>query len=152
MDVLLSLVGSVVTGIVTAYLTSRKVREDLEAKYDTDLRERRLTVYAELWKLLEPLAKYSRPGPVTPKVLNQLSEDLRKWYFETGGFYLSEGARDAYFALQEGLVGAITPERRESEVEIDASTFEAIRQKGSALRTHLSADLGTRRRLMLTGD
>jgi hypothetical protein len=150
MDVLLSLVASILTGLVTAYFTSRKVREDLEAKYDTDLRDRRLKVYAELWKLLEPLAKYSPPGPVTPRVLGQLSRALRSWYFDTGGLYLSEPARDAYFALQGALVAAVGTGEAEIDVELDPDAFEAIRKAGSDLRTHLAGDIGTRRRLMVS--
>lgn len=138
------------TAIVTAYLASRKIREDLEARYDTDLRDRRLKVYADLWKSLEPLAKYSPPGPVTGTVIANLSRSMRGWYYETGGIFLSIEARDAYFKLQDSLVGAVQNPGGNGEAVLEPATFEAIRAKSSKLRTSLAHDIGTRRRLLGT--
>jgi hypothetical protein len=150
MEVVLALTSSVLTAIITAYLASRKIREDLEARYDTDLRERRLNVYTELWKSLEPLAKYSPPGPVTGTVMADLSRSLRVWYYETGGIFLSTEARDAYFRLQDALVGGIHNAAGDGNAVVGAETFEFIRARSSALRTGLAHDIGTRRRLIAT--
>src|SRR5262245_64313805 len=93
-----------VLGLASAYIGLYwKVRKDLEAEYDKDLRAKRRDAYAALWKLLQPLAKYSPPPPTTAEPLKQLSAELRQWYFEVGGLYMSGKTRDAYFALQEEL-------------------------------------------------
>ena len=152
MDLVLSLTSSVVTALVTAYLTTRKIREDMEAKYDTDLRDRRLKVYAELWASLEPLAKYAPPGPVTPRTLADLSRSLCAWYFRAGGLFLSEPARDAYFALQDSLVAHEKADGPDAHRALDHTAFEAVRGRGSLLRTQLASDIGTRRRLMLASE
>ena len=47
-------VGAAVSGLVTYLETKRKLVYD----YDADLRLRRINTYADLWKKLEPLAKY----------------------------------------------------------------------------------------------
>ncbi|MFL6210640.1 MAG: hypothetical protein ACJ74W_17440 [Pyrinomonadaceae bacterium] len=103
--------GQVLVGLVTAavtfvgtYLTTYVVwRKNLLVEYDKDLRAKRIEVYRELWKQLQPLAKYARPVRVTPAVLVALSVGLRRWYFVNGGLFLSGSSRDAYFALQDGL-------------------------------------------------
>ena len=48
--------SATVTACVTYLTTVAKIRKDLEATYDRDLRNKRITVYKELWKHLEPLA------------------------------------------------------------------------------------------------
>ena len=100
---LVAVVSVVATATITYFGTVLKMRKDLEAKYDISLRDQRITVYAELWKCLQPLAKYSRPEPVTYEKVENLSKDLRKWYFEVGGLFLSETTRDRYFDLQEAI-------------------------------------------------
>jgi hypothetical protein len=143
-----SIVTALITAIVTAYLATRRLREELQGKYDTDLRDKRLKVYSELWKSLEPLAKYSPPGPVTSNVVAQLSRSLRAWYFDLGGIYLSEAARDAYFKLQEALVASANGNGAGTDEPLDPVAYGAIYDRGSRLRTSLAYDIGTRRRLM----
>ena len=73
---------AVVTALVTAALSVAttyvalvtKIRRDLEAQYDKDLRERRMTAYAALWTLTEPLARYSPPKPLTAQGVRSLSD------------------------------------------------------------------------------
>jgi hypothetical protein len=139
-------------GSAGTYLATQwKVRAELEGMYDQSLRDARIKVYQKLWRNLQPLAKYARPEPVTYQTLQQLSEDLRAWYFERGGLYFSGPARDAYFALQEAL--AQVHRDRDATVmpqsELDDATFETLRQRGSALRTAMAGDVGTRRSPLL---
>lgn len=67
------LIISIVSGLAGAFITYifavLKLRKELEFKYDTDLREKRIPKYLELWKLLEDLAKYERPKQLTREVL-----------------------------------------------------------------------------------
>jgi hypothetical protein len=87
---LLTLVGgAVVSGVLTYVGTKRKMVLD----YDADLRERRIIVYTDLWARLEPLAKYASQDFSSQADVKELSESLRKWYFEKGGLFLSTGAR-----------------------------------------------------------
>ena len=149
MDDLTKAILSFALGAVGSYLGLLwKVRKDLEAAYDKDLRERRLVVYRTLWAHLEPLAKYVPPGPVSGALLRQLAEHLRRWYFAEGGIYLSDGTRAAYFKLQETLVPYVASCGDEHEA-VDASKLEAIQKSGSFLRTWMAKDVGTRRRSMI---
>jgi hypothetical protein len=141
-----------VLGLVSAYLATKwKARKDLESDYDRDLRGSRIKAYLELWKLLEPLAKYSPPGPVTPHVASTLSEQLRHWYFHTGGLFLSAESRSAYFSLQDTLVAALVPSTSADPARPGAAVrpwtdFVAeLRSRGSVLRTAMAGDVGTRR-------
>jgi hypothetical protein len=138
-------IAGVLLGALTTYVVAiLKLRRELEYKYDTDLRDKRIPQYLALWKLLEDLAKYARPRQLTFADLQQLSASLRQWYFEQGGLFLSDKSRDAYFALQEEikevLAGGVPPQS-----EVDETTYEALRQKGSTLRTALTQDVGTRK-------
>ena len=129
-------------GLVSAYLATQwKARKDLEADYDRDLRGTRITAYRELWKLLEPLAKYAPPGPITPELATSLMVDLRHWYFFTGGLFLSTRSRDAYFALQDALAAALGPHPTNAW----EATAALLRKRGSTLRSATAADVGTRR-------
>jgi hypothetical protein len=136
--------SAVVTAIITYLSISVQVRRDLEAKYDLDLRGQRITVYKELWRLLQPLAKYARPGPFTPAGAKELSRELRRWYFETGGLFMSEETRDAYFELQSGLGTFAEDQNRQVEQALGETEFTCLRDKGSTLRTRVTQDIGTR--------
>jgi hypothetical protein len=142
-------------GSIGTYLATQwKVRAELEGEYDQSLRDARIRVYQELWASLQPLAQYARPGPVTYQAIHQLTTDLRAWYFEKGGLYFSDKARDAYFALQEALAGVQSkrPATMAIQTELEDATVERLRQQGSALRTAMAADVGTRRAPLLALD
>jgi hypothetical protein len=133
--------GSVLTYVATVL----KIRQDLAAQYDADLRRDRIGVYKQLWKALEPLARYAPPGEFTLNKAHDLAVTLRAWYFEEGGLFLSEPSRDAYFALQNALKGLGAP----SDHAVPQATLEILMKSGSELRTHLSQDVGTRQQAML---
>ncbi len=136
-----------VLGVIASYLgLSWKIKKDLVAEHDRTLREARLRVYQSLWNCLEPLARYSRPTPVTFQTIKELSAQLRHWYFAEGGIYLSTATRDAYFELQEALGGLVDHSRpgQADEQELDDDTFERLRKAGSKLRTAMAQDVGTR--------
>ena len=149
-DVLKALLGFLLGG-VSAYLGLYwKVKKELEAQYDKELRSDRLKAYLALWKLLQPLAKYSRPGPVTPDTLKKLSADLRQWYFEVGGLFLSSRTRDAYFSLQDELVAKVASNEGHSDRDLPDADFEELRKKGSRLRTATTVDVGSRKEPMIS--
>src|SRR3954454_17088655 len=95
---IIGLVGTATAATIAAYAgTKHRVRAELEGQYDVELRKSRLKVYPDLWCTLEPLAKYPREPLGFPKrqEINKLSVALRKWYFQTGGLYLSAESRQA---------------------------------------------------------
>jgi hypothetical protein len=149
-SVLTLLVGAAVSGLVTYLETRRKLAYD----YDADLRKRRIEAYSDLWKRLEPLAKYATKPSVSKTDIKELAENLRIWYFETGGIFLSAAAREAYFALQEVLTHLIKGMGWESpdQKNLTPAAREYLRTYGSRLRTSLTLDVGTRTRPKIRGD
>ena len=143
------------SGSASAYLAARwKAHKDLEADYDRELRGARIAAYRALWTLLEPLARYAPPGPLTAAVAADLASALRGWYFQTGGLFLSDESRRAYFALQEVRAAALAPTPNgtppaapagDPAGELGGATRTALRRAGSALRTATARDVGTRR-------
>jgi hypothetical protein len=129
---------------VGIFSTAWKSRKDLESQYDIDLRKRRIGAYKKLWELLEPLSKYSPPGPVTLSVLRELSADLRHWYFTAGGIFLSEKTREPYFNLQQGLEAAIACHPKKNADEVPDETLKVLKALGSRLRTSCTDDVATR--------
>lgn len=144
--VITGMVSAIITAVVTYLVAVVKIRRELEASYDRDLRDRRLVIYKELWSHLEPLAKYARPRPFSRVVAKDLTQALRNWYFETGGLFLSERTRDTYFAVQDALTVVCKDTNLDESHPITGERFEAIRKKGSMLRTQMTLDVGTRKR------
>jgi hypothetical protein len=140
-----ALASAVVGGALTYVTTIVKIRQDLAAQYDANLRQDRIKFYQQLWMTLEPLARYAPASPFTFHTAEDLATALRKWYFEQGGLFLSAAARDAYFALQDAL-----KELKGQPIDpVPQETLKALMDLGSALRTHLSSDVGTRAKAML---
>ncbi len=75
---------------------------------DSDLRAHRIEVYCELWKKTGLLPQWPRNQQLTYAELRQFTTDLRDWYFERGGMYLSRSAREAYGKVQEALNSVLT--------------------------------------------
>lgn len=144
--ILSGILSAIITAVVTYLATVVKIRRELEATYDRDLRDKRIAVYKELWKQLEPLAKYGRSRQFSLEVARDLTQNLRNWYFETGGLFLSDRTRDAYFSVQEALKLVCEDNLLGESQPIDGMRFEAIRKMGSALRTQMTLDVGTRKR------
>ena len=109
---------------------------------DTDLRAKRIPLYAELWEKTGLLPRWPWNTELEYQELQQLTRDFRDWYFKRGGMYLSENARDAYFEVQK-CINAILEKNQAGRVSRD--DYEAVREKCSALRTELTGDLLTRR-------
>lgn len=141
---MITLVAGGLVGTAATYISAKqKFRDDLQAKFNEALHNKRTETYQRLWMQLEVLAKYARPEPVTPERLRTLTEDLRKWYFNVGGLFLTDHSRDAYFAVQDAIRDELA-KKNSPEEEITPEAFEFIRKKGSRLRTSLSADLRSR--------
>lgn len=120
-------------------------QENLRAQIDVDLRSRRILVYEPLWALMKVLPKWPRNEDVTYERLRQLSEELRDWYFEKGGLYLSERSREEYGALQDELQRVSEAGRTGPLARKPDDDYEVVRQRCSTLRTSLARDIASRR-------
>jgi hypothetical protein len=141
------IVAGILSGVagaaVTGWVTLRKVRSDLQAEYDKDLRSKRLTKYLEIWPKFAPLAT-TKLQDVRKADVEAFSIELRRWYFAEGGVYLSSSAMDVYNLLQTEITAAT-----EKAGEFAQSDAARIRFFASSLRTRMTEDLGTRRRPLL---
>lgn len=145
-----AVIAAIATALIAAYVGHRRrVQAEREGQYDSELRQLRLAAYKELWSLMEPLATYARePASPDRASLEALSKALRSWYFKTGGLYLSNEARTAYFQFQRTLWTIASSDRWEAD-RLEDDDLDRLRELGSWLRTVLTYDVGTRRRFSL---
>jgi hypothetical protein len=128
-------------------LERQRLTQELRAEYDKDLLQHRIAAYQALWKITGRFPLYGKDTPVTIQVTQQLTIELRKWYFEEGGIFFTEASRDAYFALQKRVKQILEEELRDqpSETELPFAIYGSIQEHCSALRSKLVEDVGTRR-------
>lgn len=139
--------AGLVSAVLTHFSTRARLRLDLAAEYDKKLQESRLAAYQELWGMLEPLARYGRDKPITLTALRDISHKTRRWYFHTGGIYLTQRSRGPYFAWKEAMQPVLddTTVSGSPDAAITDPQLDRIIKTGSALRTALSDDIGTKR-------
>lgn len=115
---------------------------------DVDLRLRRIEVYKPLWELTVLLPRWPRDPNVTYEQLLAFTEALRKWYFAGGGMYLSRTThKGGYYPLQEDLERVLN-QRKTGRLSLESpDDYGAIRDRCSTLRSHLAADIASRRDL-----
>lgn len=143
--VLAAIIGAVF-GVFGTYLSAiLKYRQDLRAEYDKDLREKRIPEYGNLWRFTGLFPKYARTKEVSYQDAQTLSVNLREWYFQDGGMFLSDRSRDEYFAVQDALANTIKKAGENMSALLDEETYEMLRKKCSTLRTALTGDVGTRK-------
>lgn len=142
----LGMMGTYWAGRQTRELDMQKFRQDMRAEYDRTLRSNRIDQYKTLWRLTGLLPQYARDEAVTYAAVHQLSIALRKWYFEKGGMFLTDGSRDTYFAVQGKIseVLAAVPESAWPHTVLPPEVYESVRVKCSSLRSQMVKDVGTR--------
>jgi hypothetical protein len=117
--------------------------QKLTGEIDADLRKRRIDAYAPLWKATGVLPQWPRAAGVSYEQLQDLSKQLRSWYYEVGGIYLSRSSHQgAYSPLQDALKQL--GKTGNSGVLSDAD-YDAVRKLCSRLRTALANDIESRR-------
>lgn len=112
--------------------------------YDQRLSQTRETRYLELWALTAPLPKWPRNDALTFGRLDELTRELRDWYFGGGGLYLSQEARNVYGEAQGAICALLGPP---GDTKVPTEAYDSIQQALSRLRTTLTADLATRREI-----
>jgi hypothetical protein len=149
-SVLIASGAGVVSGLasaaITYFSTRAKFRFDLAAEYDKKLQETRLEAYLKLWAMLEPLARFGREKPVSHAVLFEVSNQTRKWYFQTGGIYLTQASRVPYFRWKELMQQLLDSPTYSANpgTPIEEPQLAPVIAASSALRTSLSDDIGTK--------
>jgi hypothetical protein len=150
-SVLIGGVSGMVSAVITYFGTRSKIRLELAAEYDKDLRKSRLETYKELWAILEPLARYGRTASITHAVLRDISEKTRVWYFRNGGIYITRSSRRPYFSWKAAMQPILdNPEYlAKPDQELPAEVIAPVVDAGSRLRTSLSDDVGTKERSLV---
>ena len=128
-------------------LERQRLTQELRAQYDTDLRQHRLSAYEKLWQNTGRFPLYARSEPVTRESAQQFAVELRKWYFDTGGIYLTDGSKNAYFAVQGAVEKVLEshPMDVPPDTELPPDDYESVRAACSTLRSKLVSDVGTRK-------
>jgi hypothetical protein len=143
-------IGGLAGGVVAVIVAAIQTALTLRAKIDESLRDARIEAYKPLWELTKRIPQWPRATDVTYDKLYNLSENLRDWYFDTGGLYLSRKAQKAYGYVQKEITNVVGQEKS-SEDHIADGEYDAIRDRCSALRTELTKDLLSRKRAFLFG-
>ncbi len=146
--ILVGLISGLISAILTYFSTRSKIRLDLAAEYEKELRKDRLAAYQKLWPQLKPLARYSAAAPVNYQTIKSTSEAMRDWYFDGDGIYLTRESRQPYFKLKEFMQQIIDDKKlvNAKDEEIDRELLAPILQQSSLLRASLTDDIGARRR------
>lgn len=145
------LISALIGAGVTALVLTVNNFFSFRTRIDESLREKRLEVYKILWKETSLLPKWPENKDVTYKNLNELSKRLRDWYFNEGGIYLSTQARKAYEVVQDRISETVDQHQHELNIPITYGKngeYESIRDACSKLRTQLTGDLESRKRIL----
>jgi hypothetical protein len=131
-----AVIGAVIGAALSSWLGARTTVAQ-------EMRDLRMQTYPILWKRTSVLSTWPQTD-ATYGHLRRLHEDLRTWYFATGGLSLSENARGRYGSLQQ-LIGAVVIHARKDDDEpITPDDYTALRESGSALRTAMTEDVESR--------
>jgi len=137
--VLLTTISAFLGALVSHFLTQRR-------GLDLAVYKHRGEVYKLLWQKTSLLPNWPRRKDVTYALIRALSVELRTWYFEVGGVYLSDPARKAYGNLQTVLNKFETAPDSET---LATEHYDLLRDRCSDLRSELTHDLLSRKRMLL---
>jgi len=133
------------TGALGAYLGALwGSRQQARRTIYERIHESRMRLYKHLWKKTGSLPRRPKNSSTTYGEIAQLGVELRDWYYDEGGMYLSGGSRRAYSELQDTIEDRKRP--GEQSAPLSDSDYEAVRFKGSKLRSALTLDLLSRSR------
>src|SRR5690348_919571 len=102
-EITIVVVSAVIGAIVSYALAVIQNILDVRTKINESLRNERFAVYKVLWKKTELLPQWPRSPTVTYEQLAHLSEEMRDWYFNEGGIYLSAKSRKSYGDAQDAI-------------------------------------------------
>jgi len=136
---IITAIGAFIGALISHFLTERR-------SLDLAIYKRREEAYKELWKHTAHIPKWPPREDLKFPELRAFSEELRHWYFEIGGVYLSDSARRAYGNLQEALN---SPGLAAKAAPLKGPDYSALQDLCSKLRTELTHDLLSRKRMFV---
>ncbi|MCP4987401.1 MAG: hypothetical protein GY928_15495 [Colwellia sp.] len=146
-SIVVSLLSGGIAGVATSavsYLIIRhKIRQELQARIDFDLRNHRISAYKELWKTTRPLSLSADDKQLACSA-RDISHRLATWYFGNGGLFLSRMSQDKYKILQESLLKHGSTSLKDLK-DYSPKIYETLRGDASTLRTYTSSDIGSRK-------
>jgi len=120
---------------------------DYKAMVLKSLWEERYRAYRGLVLITGVLPLYPVRANVSYADIYHASEKMRDWYFKEGGLLLSKKARDKYFDVQKKIRQVTNGRSNDEMLEPLMGDYETVRNYFSELRTELTNDLMSRRRL-----
>ena len=145
MPLLVGLLGGIMGSVVGSgltWLTTRwTLRRELEHSYDRELRAERVVVYQQLWRITGALPRYQWPAKTTRTEIRGLIERFHAWYFEVGGLFFSQQAKDAYFVMMNAL-DCVAGRQVDDTAEVDDQQFASLFNAAEQLRIRLAMDVG----------
>lgn len=112
------------------------------AKTGEGLRDLRLAAYPAIWQETAVVSQHP-PADVTWSDIKTLQLGCRRWYYATGGLFLSQRSQERYTELQK-LLGARLVGRADLD-QVDDPDYDTIAKACSDLRKSMTQDLATRR-------
>lgn len=138
---LISVVVALVSGLISASVNSWLATR---ARVSEEMREARLTKYPPLWAKTSMFSRWPRTD-ATYAHLDSFHRDLRGWFYDVGGLYLSLNSRVRYGELQDIVAAHLRHRPRELGEQIPAAVYDDLMEACSAVRTALTEDLESRR-------
>ena len=136
---LITTFGAFIGALISHFLIQRR-------GLDLALYKQRGEAYKGLWQKTVKFSRWPQQTGVTYSQLRELSGELREWYYFVGGEYLSDSARKAYGKLQEALN---QPTRAPTPQTLSPSDYTVLQDLCSKLRTELTHDLLSRKRMFV---
>ena len=138
---IVALISGLITAAVSSWLGGREKAAD-------EVRELRLATYPIVWKRTSTLSRWPRTN-LTYADLERFHLDLRKWYYEVGGLFLSEYARERYGDVQQLVDDLLSRDGYGPDDELPTDVYSDLMTMTSAFRTALTEDLESRRQRSL---
>jgi hypothetical protein len=148
-------VAPIVTGLVGlgtgAIAASWRTGLELAARYDVDLRAKRIDKYEDLWQRLAPLDQYGNQAALsTVGDVATLAAEVSDWYYTRGGLVMSRASQRKLVELRKQLEAIAAQGKPDAPLPADATS--ALTAPASDLRTQLTKDVLSRRGSLLGGD
>lgn len=140
----LTALGSIVVALITAYYTVvYKLQREHALDIDKELRQARIEAYKQPWSALMPLSAHN-PKPPGWQDLDDIVQTLTNWYYQDGGLYLTTYSQPTYVRCVTAVRDVARSSPRQEHQLVDAEVIDYLYEIGSAFRTEMTLDLGSR--------
>jgi hypothetical protein len=147
METVVTVLGSITAAFITAYVTTMwRLRREHELDIDTELRTARIEAFKRPWETLKVLSLHNVEAP-TRRDLDHLVTELTNWYYDEGGVYLTRRSQPAFVACTKSIravAGKDAQSGGHGQETIDEAVHRELYDLGSAFRTQMTLDLGSR--------